>query len=966
MRTLLLLLLFVFSAGAQTRIGNEAAIDLPSSAKYRAWVGDAPADGAVEMLNPPIFKWIYHESPAGMAWPENRVRTFRFQLSTNTSFSSPYWDIVCSNNFYNTLPPITNANGSAWSGSNYWRVIYMNSNATVNVSTGNTHHFSFTNSPTEWNRAMLADSNYLLSIGTNHPHLFFFQTNKTAMATFLHTNVAMGFSWNTLTSRVYQIITNSWWNDDSFTNQTPASWAGDIAGVCLAYQIDPTSTLTNANPGQMVSRLASAFIANNYDVLDQNVIADIPKCLALAYDWGYADMTSLQRSNVLWTMEMFASAFVYANWYFSSYVTNRSYTSNLTCEFSSAAKMGSSHERVHCSIGLYMTMAGMGESALLRELQGYFLNYTIGQVDPFNFDEGRGYAEQSFRTQHNFAGQMLVMGTFREAQMHLNPWFIKYPRMAGNWQPLLYKDLQGQFGDYGFDVPRWNWWKYYVVAITTGDGSVLRHHTRTRAYWSDTDGAAIYGEGFLPYYYPTVPAEADWPQTYYMDRDDGWVMSSTYPANDWQAFTNGVGFVLSARPGGNRVEHGTFHDGAVQVWAYGAQVSCGGIGNYYKHPDLYPGLFVDGVGAAANAVANTHDYYAKLIAFTNAPDFTYVAEEQGRTFVASHYNGGAGNGNLAANLGYATNNRPYVTSVQRHVLFPHKKYIVLFDTFSSTQAAQFQWKWNIMEPGVTTDAANGSFTYTATNFYTRSNVTVYVKHITDPTALTFTNMAGTNAIRNPFTDADLYAYATDPIYTNSIWVRNSTPTTNWHFLSVVYPKRMDEPTPTITRLDDYTVKVQGYTNDGSAFPGNWVAFTDTNTFDTNYASAFTIMVDAGATNANQPSAPSAPTSLAATPGNQSVALTWGNPDALADGIHIQRDAYAGGSTIHTNLSSSATSWSDSAGDLANGTLYVYIVTRTNAFGSGYDSVQATPTAPASSGGGRAYVSGRVTVGVLKQ
>jgi hypothetical protein len=806
-------------------IGPEAAVSLPSSANFRLFVGNAPDDGSVQTLNPPIFKWIYYNDPWHMGYPNSVVQTFRFQLSTN-NFAGTYWDIVTSNNFYNCLPPITNADGSSYSGTNYWRIIYMDSNLSV-ISTGAVHTFTLSPTATPWDRSMFGDTSFLLSVGTNHPHMFFTASNRAAMAAFLHANNAMGFSWFQMTNQAYKTITSSWWNNDSFTNQNPANLAQYVADVCLAYQIDSNAMWKAANPGQMVSRLASGFIAKGYDQFDQNAISEASKMIPLAYDWAYDDMTPSQRSNVLWTMEKFAQFFVDGDWWYvgTPVTPDRNYTNALQIQFYSAGKAGSSHSRVDSGLGLYMTWAGMGESALLRGLQSYFLNYSIGGVDPFNGDEGRGYAEQSFRTLHNFAAQLLLAS--QDPRMTNNPWFMKYPKMFAYWEPLNYCELQDQYGDFGLSpingAPRtqiYNY-KYYDLAIMLQSGPLLRQQRRNYTIRSGSaDFFPEYGEAFLPFYFRNIPNESDWPDSYYFDVTDGWCMSYSFPPDNWNCFTNGVGFILTARPAGNRNEHGTWHDGSIQLWAYGAQVSCGGIGNYYKHPIFYPGLFVDGIGNSTPIGQNpTADCYSHFTAFTNTADYTYVAADLSRAFNNYNTNGnaGSGNGNLEAAYNLSTNLRPYIVSVQRQALFPHKKYLVVYDSFQTTTNASFQWKWNIMEPTAVVDTNNCAFTYTATNFFNNSNVTVYVKHIVDPAKMTMLELKGTNnAVINPFSGENLTSQTTlvdGPRWNDNIWVYNTTKTTNWHFMSVIYPVKWGQDAPTITRVDDNTVRVQQGTDD---------------------------------------------------------------------------------------------------------------------------------------------------------
>jgi hypothetical protein len=412
-----------------------AEVSLPSSANFRLFIGNAPDDGSVQKLNPPVFKWIYYNDTWHMGYPNSTLQTFRFQLSTN-NFNSTYWDIVTSNNFYNCLPPITNPDGSAYAGTIYWHVIYMAGDAKTVISTGATHTFTLDPKATTWDRSMYANPNYLLSIGTNHPHMFFSPTNRAAMATFLHTNYAMGFSWLQLSNQAYQTITQSWWNDDSFTNQNPANWAQAVANVCLVYQIDSNAVLKAANPGQMVSRLASSFMARGYDEFDQNAISESSKMIPLCYDWAYDDMTAVQRTNVLSTLEKFAQFFIYSDWWYvgTPQSTDRSYTSPLQIQYSSAGKVNSDHPQVDSGLGLFMTWAGMGESALLRDMQTYLLNYNIAQVEPFYGDQGRGYDEQSFRTLHAFAAQLLLASV--DQKMTNIDWFNKYPKMFAYLEPL--------------------------------------------------------------------------------------------------------------------------------------------------------------------------------------------------------------------------------------------------------------------------------------------------------------------------------------------------------------------------------------------------------------------------------------------------------------------------------------------------------------------------------------------------
>jgi len=231
------------AAGAMARIGPESLLSLPSSALWQGFVGNTPADGSLQNLNPPLFKWTYMEDPTQS--DKNVTRAFRFQLSTNPNFSSFVWNILTSNNFYNFLPPITNSDGSIHTGTNYWRVIYLNSDATVNLATGAMHHFSLAANATNWDRSMLGDPNYLISVGQQHPHMYFFATNRDAVSQFVRTSVwpSTAFGWVNQTNYAFQVIAQSWWNSPTIANENLGNRLLDVALVAWVYQLDRKSVV---------------------------------------------------------------------------------------------------------------------------------------------------------------------------------------------------------------------------------------------------------------------------------------------------------------------------------------------------------------------------------------------------------------------------------------------------------------------------------------------------------------------------------------------------------------------------------------------------------------------------------------------------------------------------------------------------------------------------------------------------
>ena len=91
-------------------------------------------------------------------------------------------------------------------------------------------------------------------------------------------------------------------------------------------------------------------------------------------------------------------------------------------------------------------------------------------------------------------------------------------------------------------------------------------------------------------------------------------------------------------------------------------------------------------------------------------------------------------------------------------------------------------------------------------------------------------------------------------------------------------------------------------------------------------------------------APSAPTGLTATAGNQQVTLAW-IASSTASSYHVKRAAVSGGP--YTSIATSSTTSATDA-SLTNGTKYYYVVSALNSYGESANSgeTSATPTGPA--------------------
>lgn len=841
---LLLIALATIPAARATPItvGPEASLSLPSSALYHLELGNQPDDNIVQNLNPPVFSWLYYENPALYVYnPQTSytaVRYFRLQLSTSPAFNPLVWDIACSNNFYNFLAPITNNDGSTYTSPVYWRVVYLDVNGNL-MSNGAPHTFTLSPTAKKWDRRFLADENYLISVGSQHPHIFFNSSNRDAVSKYLQTRTwqTPGTYWSSTTNDAYNLITNSWWNSPTLTNQNNWSqYSSFICKVAFTYQLTTNAVMAAANPGQMLEIYATNLVRYGWDRTEAyNINANVPQYLAMCYDWLYPLMTPQQRSNVLYTMESMCQYYVYEDWLYTGTPPNKNriYTNPLAVKSGSHFREGESHSR-NDQVGLAMTMAGMGESAILRSLHNYFLGYYYAQFDPFQGDDGRAYnTVQDFDVNRQFGPLLMAAESFPSWGLTNAPIYGQLANIFAYLEPVGYGHTSEiepfcwgvQGGSPYTYLGQWQFTRFYDAACFLNSGAIMRQYKRTTAFTRIGAEEPLL-EVFTPFYFPP-PVEADAPSTTFLDQVRGWAMSFSAPPTDWGGYTNGVGIIFQARPSAAGRLNGTYTDGQVEMWAYGAHVTTGGSGNYEEHPMFQNNaLFVDGISYNNPNPAVSDPWYARFTAFTNTADYTYIAADLTKAFARTNWNTPGYQDILQTFYFYPTNARPYISSVTRSVVFPHKKYMIIYDHLQTTQPAHFQWKWNVWQPTAVVNTKDCSFTYTCTNGYNGSNVTVYVTHVVTPSTMTLNNMTtGTQLLGtdlkntakiNPFTGENYNDPAWDkyypdhywPYWAHSIWVQNNTPTTNWHFMTVVYPVKWGQPAPTITRINDYKVRVQ--------------------------------------------------------------------------------------------------------------------------------------------------------------
>ena len=853
MRKLTILLWFLLVATpamAGPVIGEETSQSTNTAMVYQSVLGETPADGSLQGYNPPIFKWHYMETISNIY--SLTTRKFQLQLSTN-NFSTIYETVATSNNYDNSIYPVTNSDGSSWMGTTYWRVLYQQLDGTA-VATGPTHTYTLASSPTLWDRSMLGDTNYLLSKLTNYPGMWF--TN--GIINSLHDFWQFSSNWpyaqtsfSTITNSARQAQTNDWWTTNTFASIDVRNLCDPVEEVIFAYYFSQSNAMFDINGAcSNLDKIATALRIQGLGGLT----APIPwyqsdpytfdpgtlTRFCLGYNWAHPFLTTAQRTNILNTITN------WANWCARG-DGNWAYNTNGVVSYESAFFLGSSHSRHNSECGLTMCMATAGDDPNMLALLPLFLNYSYVQMDPHQGQEGRSYAEQdNFKFDREFGPLVEIIWEFPEAHLERTPLLTNELQLFMHWEPVGYRGVLDGSGDlcWAFKSQGYND-RYRYLACLMNSGEMMRFYTRSYTFrLAAGDEFPLIGGAFVPYYW-TPPAEADASTNVFFDKNHGWAMSSSLLPTDWGAFTNGINMFFYAAPAGRTIDHVSFTAGFLEFDAYGAQLTAGGAAQGYSKNSMFGNMpMYNGVGQRNSSRPPNFPIIANFSNWTNCTDFTYAQANILYAYNLTNVDY-LPSFNTFGNLQntepyYATNTIPQLTDSQVAVLFPHHRYWIVRYTMGSSTNMFTEFPWHIVETNnLTVNSSDWSFSYTCTNAFNGSNVTMYAVPLNDPTTIAITNVLGTNnAELNPFTGENLMGTDANngPWWASTLWLTNKIPTNAFTYTVAYVPQQWGVSGPTITRIDNDTVAVA--LNDGSGI-------NETNTFNTNYAGAFTFKVNIG-------------------------------------------------------------------------------------------------------------------------
>lgn len=717
------------------RIESESAVTTTASAEYSTTVWFRP-NGDTVTYNPPVFHWCYStnnltggEQNPGGEFPHWATQTnaFQFQIATQSNFGGTLAvDVNTPFNFYNTLSPLsTNATRQFW-----WRVQWVTGG--VAYCTSKIYTFTVANGATNWDRSMLADTNYFAT--NNVKPLFCFRAGEEAAIwtdaqTHARSFMDLTNAATAATNAAY-FHTHHLWG----TNTTPEpsqavavtdgfGRANNLSAVLFLWKFSGDNRWTNASmTGWLLTNIyhnVHWFLnpSNNYAMLDYgDSQSAMPVRLVIAtYDWLHTYLGSdtgtfngqlrtnalhagrlISRfwiGNDLWTATPFPTG-----GYIRHYDWNYRDRTNYCNPAGTLEKQGNSHGAISLMIAGFPTALVMGEDdEEIKLLRNLILNYMVGKTTPFggwaaNHIGVYGYVDNHVYNRSLISGLQILHVTYPQVQIQRTDFCAKFPEW---WTRFVPYNMRKYHGPYGDGIPTGNFSYYFGLenrgldlALLTGSGYARQLYDLNREY-SNTFWAVSSHFDELPLrYHFTLPAAAtNTPAAIYPE--DGMVSSSSGSPSEFGSYTNQFGFSIYAPPRGFYQNHNVAASGSIDLWAYGTQITDGGGDNLNPlgyHSDGNIGLFVNGYGVSGSAGAD-QSYYAKsqlapmesrIVNYANGGWFTYVCVDLTGSFTNAYHP------------------LTVVTRVRRHIVqLTNSPAWLICDEFTTSSNCTFGVRWQI-------------------------------------------------------------------------------------------------------------------------------------------------------------------------------------------------------------------------------------------------------------------------------
>lgn len=750
--------------------------------EYPHFLTFRPGNGQACEVNPPRFSWPY--VPHVLLDKEGaRRHEFCFQLSRSGDFTKPDHTIRTPYNFYNALPVLAKGR---W----HWRVGYWVGTKQEQWSAVRT--FNVGDDAQSWDRTLIHEAARRLG-ARPHPRLGPPDGDWSAWRERLAKDPETAQWLESVLAAADKARKRTWWRQFPETDRRGktdlnehrfAEIGRSTALAALAYKLTGDDRFAKAKEHALaLARFPRGGVASpEFHGAKRKWSTQITEFLALVYDWLYADLSQAERKTLLDSIEWRLRA---------TYLQRASWAAGSNIHFRGSAVFCASHPYENFVWSLPAVLLTAGDLELSDELTPLCLNYLTGVTAAHGPDEGwnEGMSYGLGKGKSMLGAAISTAILLPELNLGRNPVL----RRLGTWYAHLmpFGINRVPFGDYGEGVEgkqraqqvifRWLGW-------LTKDGRFARRYAALtadrRAWpsgrpWLDLVGATKLD---LP-----APAPED---THAIFPEAGWVMASTQPPSNADAWHDAVGMIFQCRPRGG-YSHSFRAENDYAWYAFGQTLSAGGGGMAYPDPHSRHSLshnvvLVNGEGQEWNTRRPNAPYVGRLLAYRRTKDWTYWVGD------ATH--------------AYQTVER--VLRWHRHVVLVDARWFVVFDDLAmrpEAKPARFSWLYHVApECTMAIDKAAPSLTYRMGDVHAR----VTLRCPSD--GLEVVDLQGREGFKNPVTGEDMYEHTTrvlarkdrelkpSRIMAHNVWVTNRKPAQEWTVLAALMAWRDGGAAPKLT------------------------------------------------------------------------------------------------------------------------------------------------------------------------
>ena len=814
-------------------ISDEALVPPNEQMIYGAIVNFLPPNGAQARVNPPRFRWFYVPDPSKLQGSTRVLYKFRLQIASEPTFANPLIDVVTDINFYNELAPLPEDK------TYYWRVGYMcqlaawNSSDVVIPQEQTPSSFSdvrsFTIAPgtPQWDRSVLQK----VDLG-DHPRMLFRKDQLVTLRRLIQTDpiAKVAFEDNILPWAERIMSSEHWdnWPDNDKRGTLGRQYyrvGKELVAAAFAYKV--TGDPKYRNVIDIFAKIATfprggASSPEGMGGDSNEDSTSFTEFLALGYDWLGDEMTPQQREGCVKSLEWRIKAWMNDfRWGGSWYTRFRSgEQSRLVVRPVSLFMAGGDHQWEGTMATFPAAIAIYDESEIARKFFHMVVNYLIAVSErPAQNgcpDQGLSYGQSHLKWL--MYQTYYLCSALPQLRLDKNPhyrdigrYYLAVTPVGLRHAPWGRYDPDGSYRSHRHEALR-------LLALLTGDGVLLKN-------WQSLNPQRGYAwrpwvHVAAPLLFPNKPTPQIGDQKDFLFATCGWAMSHTYPPTDKRAYTDGVGVIFAARPVIGTAGNVFLANNAFQLYGYGEPLNYGGgpSGSDPQpfHTMSHNTILVDGLGQARGGPnAYALPIRGAIIAHKKGEDYWYVCGDATDWYPKEPFQVGYWVVQFDKNV-YGKLAVPYLRRFRRHLLFMRDKYVVVFDDLATgaDHPARFSWLWHVKQDGeVKYDPRTARVVYQA------GEVKVLLQHIAHPDGLKYHYAKGLDGMKNPLTGEDFtkqrYTVRAmeSPRYAqrfpaHHFWFTNSAPTSNFGFLTVIYPVKPGGEDPKITRLDDLSVKVE--------------------------------------------------------------------------------------------------------------------------------------------------------------